>query len=199
MILAGGASSRMEGVNKALAAVGGRPIAARVAEALSEACGEVFVAANDVAAFLFLDLAVFSDPVPAACSLSGLHTALFYAKTPHVFVAPCDVPFLRPELIRSLIAETRETDDVVVPENALGLEPLCAVYSRRCLPAVTERLRAGRFKLSGFFGGVKVKKVPVARLVDADPGLVSFMNVNTPEDLDRANELAAATAGKESP
>ncbi|MBI5843106.1 MAG: molybdenum cofactor guanylyltransferase [Deltaproteobacteria bacterium] len=190
-ILAGGGASRMGGVNKALCPVGGRPMVSRVADALAGVFDEVFVAANDVASFMFLDLAVFSDVEGGLSSLSGLHTALFYAKTSHVFVSPCDAPFVSPEMIRLICGAADENDDVVVPRTGLGFEPLCALYSKRCLNPIAARLAAGRLKLTGFYNSVRVKQISEDDLRRIDPLLLSFRNVNTPEDLAQVEQLAA--------
>ena len=91
-----------------------------------------------------------------------------------------------------LLAEARPEDDVVIPLKEDGYrEPLCAVYSKRCLPFIEEQLRRDDFKIIRFFDRVRVREVPIARLLPGDPDQVSFFNVNTPDDLRQAELLAA--------
>ncbi|MEF2145974.1 MAG: molybdenum cofactor guanylyltransferase, partial [Desulfovibrionaceae bacterium] len=69
-------------------------------------------------------------------------------------------------------------------------EPLCAIYSKRCLPHIEEQLGRGDFKIINFFDKVHVRDVSVRLLAQHDPDLLSFRNLNTPEELARARELA---------
>jgi molybdopterin-guanine dinucleotide biosynthesis protein A len=58
------------------------------------------------------------------------------------------------------------------------------------LPAIEARLRAQELKISGFFEDVAVRYVPEDEVRQFDPELLSFFNVNRPEDLVRALEMA---------
>ncbi|MDD4953255.1 MAG: NTP transferase domain-containing protein, partial [Desulfovibrionaceae bacterium] len=108
------------------------------------------------------------------------------------FVAACDSPFLSPALIQALLQKTSPDLDVVAPLLDNGhLHALCAVYSKRCLPRIEEQIEQRDFKIVRFFPKVKVLAVPAAVLRRADPELLSFENVNTPEDLARAEARAA--------
>jgi molybdopterin-guanine dinucleotide biosynthesis protein A len=98
------------------------------------------------------------------------------------------MPFLSALLVAHLAGRAGE-GDVVIPDTAGELQPLHAVYSKACLPAMERRLLAGRLKVVGFFDDVRVLRVPedtVERFVDP---AIAFMNLNTPEDLARARAL----------
>ena len=69
-------------------------------------------------------------------------------------------------------------------ETPSGLEPLCAVYTQRCLGPIENRLKRGDYRIRRFFNRVRVKRVSTKRLLTVDPDLRSFKNVNTPQDLD---------------
>ena len=73
--------------------------------------------------------------------------------------------------------------DVVIPVTDNGPQPLCAIYSKRCIKPIEYQLRHEDPKIVNFFSKARVKEVPEERLRGADPELVSFFNVNTPEDL----------------
>jgi len=79
-----------------------------------------------------------------------------------------------------------ESADVVIPESdgsRRGVEPLCAWYSARCLPAVERTLDAGDLRVIGFHDQVRVQRLPLARVSDFGDPVRLFSNVNTPSDL----------------
>ncbi|HSJ65927.1 MAG TPA: molybdenum cofactor guanylyltransferase [Gemmatimonadaceae bacterium] len=196
VILAGGAASRYGGRPKGLVRIGGRRVIDRVAEALSACTDELLVIANDPAAVDWLPVVrTEADIRPGNGSLGGIHAALWHARTPIVLVA-WDMPFVPAALLAALRA--RGTDaDVVAPssESRRGLEPLCAWYHPSCLPAIEARLDAGDRRVVAFYDAVRVERLApdeVARF--GDPARL-FLNINTPEDLERAERDAAASAG----
>jgi len=204
-ILAGGAATRMGGVVKALLEVGGRTIldilVETLAGTLSGRFAEVLLVAKEPEAFLPMQASapwrLVLDASQARSSLTGIHTALTYARTEHVFVTACDTPLLRPRLLTALLEHLRPEHDVVLPIKPDGyFEPLCAIYSRRCLPHIEAQLGQEDYKIIRFFEQVRVSPLPVAALLESDPGLVSFRNANTAEDLALLRQTAARLAGQ---
>ena len=194
LILAGGLGSRMGYVDKSALVVHGRTILDRLLDVYTRIFPEILIAVGkpgDASRSWNLPDGVRTvlDEYPGRSSLTGIHAGLRNATLPHVFVAACDAPFLRPGLVERLVGELEPGDDVVIPRRENGrLEPLCAIYSRRCLPHIEERLGQGDFKIIRFFPKVRVREVDVEKLRVADPGLESFANVNTPGDLAVLNE-----------
>ncbi|MCL5965627.1 MAG: formate dehydrogenase accessory sulfurtransferase FdhD [Deltaproteobacteria bacterium] len=193
VILAGGSSSRM-GSNKALLPhQGGRFIEA-IHRRMAELFDEVLVVTNAPTLYEFLPCRKAPDLIPGMGALSGIHSGLVHSRTPRIFVAACDMPHLKPELIRHLAEEIGE-HDVVVPESEKGLEPLHAIYGRTALPAIEEALHAGRGRIVSFFDRIRVKKVMRGEVALFDPTFSSFRNINTPEDYFRLREeLKGGTA-----
>ena len=74
-------------------------------------------------------------------------------------------------------------------------EPTHALYSKVCIEPIRNKLEAGELKISAFFESVRVKYVPQRTVEMIDPGLWSFFNVNTPQDLVIAVARAAELAG----
>ncbi|MDD3313193.1 molybdenum cofactor guanylyltransferase [Pseudodesulfovibrio sp.] len=193
VILAGGLGTRMGHVKKAFLEIGGRTILDRLLAVYRPIFAEIVIAARDPGDFRETGLPVAVDRFEARSSLTGIHAGLSAIRAPHGFFAACDAPFLRPALVRALLAEVRPDDDVVLPLKQDGFrEPLCAAYSRRCLPHIEAQLARDDFKIIRFFDHVRVREVPVERLLPADPALLSFLNVNRPEELARADRLALA-------
>ena len=179
-ILAGGASSRM-GTPKALLAFRGLPLVARQLELLRPLADELLLGANDPSPFTGFDVRIVPDRLPEPCSLTGLHALLEAATRPHLLAVACDLPFLHPGLLRTLL-DRRHAADVVLPVSDRGPEPLHAVYARSCLPAIEAAARRGDWKMLGFHKDVRVEAV---RIRDADwlvEGRSPFTNVNTPDE-----------------
>lgn len=196
-ILVGGAATRMGGAVKALLDVDGRTILDRLVGTLRPVFAEILLVAKEPGPFQALAAAtphwrLVLDALPGRSSLTGIHTALANARTEHVFLTACDTPFLRTTLLHALLARLRPVDDVVLPLKPDGyFEPLCAFYSRRCLPHIAAQLARGDHKIINFFDKVRVHPLPAADLLKADPGLLSFQNANTPDELRVLRETAA--------
>lgn len=196
VILAGGPSSRM-GSNKALLPYQGGRFIEAIHRQIAELFEEVLVVTNAPELYGFLSCRKAPDLIPGMGALSGIHSGLVHSRTPHVFVVACDMPYLRPDLIRRL-AEDAGGHDVVVPEGEKGLEPLHAVYGRDALPAIEEALHGGKGRIVSFFDRVRVKKVVRDEVALFDPGFVSFRNINTPEDYFHFREEQKGGSARES-
>ena len=194
VILAGGQSRRL-GRDKAVEPFAGEPLIRRVIRRASEAVSAdqvvVVVADRARAAALPLDDShqTAVDLFPDCGSLGGIYTGLNAASTDWSLVTACDMTFLSAPLL-AYMAGLRDGVDAVVPVVGGRPEPTHALYSRRCLPAIETRLRVGQLKISGFFDNVAVRYVPESDFREFDPDLLSFFNINRPEDLSRAMELA---------
>jgi molybdenum cofactor guanylyltransferase len=180
----------MGGVNKALLEVGGSRIIERIASALCHVFQEVLLITNSPDDFQFLGLPMLRDVVPGRGSLGGLYTGLRACRGEYGFLVACDMPFLSVDVI-SYLANMVEGFDVVVPRISGMLEPLHAAYSRKCLPHVEELLQHESLKILNLYDRVKVREVPEKDLLPLDPELRFIVNVNTPEDLQRARDCIA--------
>ncbi|MGQ9693611.1 MAG: molybdenum cofactor guanylyltransferase [Thermodesulfobacteriota bacterium] len=188
IILAGGKNLRM-GENKAFLEINGQRIIDRTRRLFQELFAEVILVTNSPFAYLDLNLRMVADLLPERGALGGIFTGLFYSSFSHAFVAACDMPFLNKELISYLISLAGKYD-IVIPKTEDGLQPLHAIYSQKCLPHMENLLRQGNLKIIDFFHLVKMREVLTNELITFDPLQKSFFNVNTPEDLARAKELA---------
>jgi molybdopterin-guanine dinucleotide biosynthesis protein A len=192
VILAGGAATRYAGQPKGLLEVGGRRVIDRVATALASCTDELLLIANDPAAAEWLPgVRTRPDVRPGLGSLGGIHAALSHAGTPVVLVA-WDMPFVPAALLAALRRHEGAADAVVPASGSRrGVEPLCAYYAPECLPAIEQRLDANDLRVVSFFDAVRVHRLPpdeVSRFGDPEQ---LFHNINTPEDLQRAERQAA--------
>jgi molybdopterin-guanine dinucleotide biosynthesis protein A len=173
--------------------VGGIRVLDRVAAALREATGGAsLLVANDPAAPSWLPgVPVARDVVPGQGSLGGLLTAIETA-APVICVA-WDMPFVAAGLLRELGSLLAEYDAVLpASDSRRGVEPLCAAYGPACGPAIRAALERGDLRAVGFHAALRVLRLPPERVLQYGDPAVLFFNVNTPEDLTRAEKLCRA-------
>ncbi len=191
VILAGGLATRCGGENKALLPLGGVPLIDRILEVYRHVFEDIILVTNEPLTLVDRDAKIVTDIFPERSSLTGIHAGLFYAEHPFAFVSACDTPFLARAVIEAVLERIRPETDVVMPLTGAGAEPLCAAYSRRCLKPIEHSLQHGRMKIRLALSGCRTEHVPEADLRAVDPELASFFNVNTLDDLCRAEQMAA--------
>lgn len=120
--------------------------------------------------------------------LIGLLSGLSVIKTPYVFAAACDTPFIEPNVLRLLHRRAIENDGAIPVWDDGRLEPLCAVYCRdSAMQAAKRSVETGNMSMLGMIGRLdKLMRVPVEEFRKIDPHLLTFRNINTPEDLEWA-------------
>jgi molybdopterin-guanine dinucleotide biosynthesis protein A len=173
-VLAGGASKRM-GQDKALLPYRGTTLVEHVAKTVREAVGSVALI-GDPARLGHLGLAVFPDELPGCGPASGIYTALRGTETDWNLVVACDMPAVSSDLLRALLgrADGAERNCVAAMGPFGQPEPLCAVYHRRCLPALGRAIRDKRLRMRDL-----IKEIG-AIWMKVDPSALA--NVNTPAE-----------------
>jgi len=182
-------ASRYQGTEKALLRVGGIRILDRIYEIYRELFEEIILVTNNPQKFLEWDLLIVSDLFPIRSSLTGIHAGLFYMTNPFAFISACDTPFLKKEMVETVIGKIEAHIDIVIPETSAGFEPLCAVYSKRCLSAAQHHLEQEKLKVIKAFRKSRIKTISEKVLREIDPDLRSFFNINKPEDLKTAEKM----------
>ncbi|MDI3280459.1 MAG: molybdenum cofactor guanylyltransferase [Bacillota bacterium] len=192
VILAGGRNSRIR-LHKALLPVGGAPILQRIIEVLSPWCNEIILVTNEPELYRSFHLPLVSDYYQKCGPMGGIHAGLSFSREEDNLVVPCDMPFLHEAVVQVLQVAAAEHPEaeVVVPRWSCGLEPLHAIYRRRCLPVLVERLERGQYGLHRAFGALRVVEVDLTPLEQKGVNLHRvFMNINTRADWRAAEELA---------
>jgi molybdenum cofactor guanylyltransferase len=189
VILAGGLSSRFNGRNKAFFELHGRRIIDPIIDVFQSVFDDIIIVTNTPLAYLSYDATLVSDIFPAKSSLTGIHAGLFYAQNPYIFVAACDTPFIMKDMVDLVLSGIGPDKDAVVPETPSGVESLFAAYAVSALPVVERHLNRGTFKIKKVFEKMRVVRIPAKRVMQTDPELKSFFNINTAADLDRAGCL----------
>lgn len=195
VVLAGG-ENRRYGSHKALESLGGKRIIDHVIDALSATLHDVVLVANDARLYEPIGLDVRPDLVRGLGALGGIFTAVSWAverSCRAALVAACDLPLLSPALLRELTARA-EPDTVTLPASRgpRGFEPLCAAYGADCLGALELALGRGDGSIVSALAEIETRILPL-EAVEAygDPDIL-FLNVNRPEDRERAETILVA-------
>ena len=177
------------GRDKALLPFGDRPLAAWMAEVVKKVCGKVSLVGSR-AKYSGLGFPVVEDIFTDSGPLAGIHAALVHSDAPFSLIVGCDMPNLSPDFLDRLLEIAQEGGaDAVVPESdAFGYEPLCAVYSRNCLPRIEEALRSDERKVSSIFPRLRIRTVTCREWQAYDPLGKLFQNLNTLEEFEQARE-----------
>lgn len=190
-VLAGGRASRFGGRPKGLERVGGERVLDRVVRAVAEATGAapLLVAnAGDAAAWC-PDLEVVTDVVPGCGALGGIYTAVTHAPEP-VLVVAWDLPFVTAAFLECLVRGAGPYDAYLAESGGpRGVEPLCAVYRDACGPWIREALDRGDYRAVAFHEHVRVGTLPLETVRRFDAPERLFFNVNSAEDLARAEAM----------
>lgn len=180
IVLAGGRSSRM-GQDKTLMSVKSETLIERTVKELRKAVDEIIIASNQTGKYNLIDTRETPDIYPGMGPLGGIHAGLSAAAHQYSLVVAADMPLFSADLANYLL-ERCEGYDVIAPELNGRWEPLCAVYSKVCLPAIERCLSADLKKVHLFYPQVRVLKISEAELARIGIDSSIFCNMNTPQD-----------------
>ena len=187
VILAGGKSIRY-GRNKALVEVDGTRLIERVISVMRPLFEDLIIITNTPYEYDYLQLPMHGDLIKGLGPLGGVYTGLEAISSESGFFVACDMPFLQSDLIRHMV-EIKGDFDAVIPKVDWKIEPLHAIYSRNCLPAIKRLIDAQGYQIIKFFDNVRVRYMEEREIRSFDLELKSFLNVNSPEELKEANKL----------
>lgn len=135
-----------------------------------------------------VNLKVVRDSVGGKGPLAGILSGLVNSKSRYNLIVACDMPLINRDLVRYLVSSAKGYD-AVVPRLGKHMEPLQAVYSQDCISEIEKLLAQDRLKVEGLFSGVRTRFVESAEIERFDAAHLSFMNINTPADLKKAEGL----------
>jgi molybdopterin-guanine dinucleotide biosynthesis protein A len=193
VILAGGQGQRMGGVDKALVPLAGAPLLAHVIARLEPQVERLVLSANgDAALFARFGLPVLPDG-PGAGPLAGVLAALRWAAplgATAVVSAPVDGPFLPGDLCpRLCLAAENAPEGLAVAQAGGRLHPTFALWPVELAEPLAAFLDSGaKPKVMDF---VAAHGATEAHFAEGS----GFDNLNTPEDLARAEAILRGSAG----
>ncbi len=185
IILAGGKAKRMGGINKALIKIDNVPIIERILAVLRQVLSNIMIITNYPEAFSYLNLPMARDLIPNSGSLGGLYTGLTLCPTGHAFFVACDMPYLNAQVIRYIISKV-DANDIVIPRIGGHLEPLHAIYSKKCAHPMGDLIRNGDYKILNLLPKMKLLELPEEAFLPFDPELKFISNINSPHDMKSA-------------
>lgn len=189
LVLAGGRSRRM-GRDKALIDLGGRTLLERAIELVRQAGGRPVIIGPPRPELPLPGVERLDETAGGAAAagpLPALRHALRATGAARVVALGCDLPMLPPALL-TLLAGLAERFDAVVPRAGGRLHVLAAGYRSTCLPALDAALAAGDGALHAILPRVRSRILEEADLVPFG-GPEIFLNINTPEDLERVRAI----------
>jgi len=203
IVLSGGISQRM-GRDKGLTLLNGKALVAWATEAVMKVAGEVVVVVSSrqnresYAQVLPKSIRIICDELDQQCPLVGMLTGLSALRSQYAVVATCDQPFITPSVLNYLFEATKGVD-CVVPRWSNGraefLQTVYLVASSKL--AAQQALDEGQLRSRALAKRLnKVKYVPVEELKSFDENLLTFFNVNTPDDLVKAEQISETYTGK---
>ena len=182
-ILAGGENTRMP-VLKSFIEVGGQKIIERNIKITQQLFKEVFIVTNQPEYYSYLGAPLLGDVYDVRGPITGIFTALLNSSNNWVFISACDMPFLNKELIEYMSLK-RDNADIVASVIKGKPEPLFAFYSKRLLAAMEKAVLTGNKSLRDFSRNKRVQYITIKEIRDIDACAASFVNLNSPEDINR--------------
>jgi molybdopterin-guanine dinucleotide biosynthesis protein A len=190
LVLAGGESKRM-GSPKALLPLGQTTLIAFVIGRLRPLFRQVLVVARSDEGLDHLGVPLITDDRPEQGPLVGLARGLDASSAPWCFAVGCDMPFIRPAVIRYMA--TRLDDcDILTPLIEGHPQLLHSFFAQGCLPAARDLLDRGVTSLRALLPLCRVHTIDAADFLELDPELLSFRDFDTPEDYHEAQRLLQA-------
>lgn len=194
IVLCGGRSRRM-GQEKYRLSFAGETLLQRICRIVQPEVSRILIVAavDQEIPQLESNIQVLRDEIPDAGPLAGIAQALTYLVTtddPPVaaFVTSCDVPLLKPELIRLLRNQLTEEFDAVVVRDSHFAYPLCAIYRTTVAATAARLIASGQRRAAALSENLHTCWLPLDAIRIVDPNLESFMNCNTPEDYEKAKQ-----------
>ena len=181
LILAGGKSTRMGGLDKALLPLNGRPMIEWVIDRFRPQVSSLILNTNSgETALATLGYPIIADAIADYPGpLAGLHAGMGRAETSLLACVPCDAPLLPCDMVVRLHQALAAAEaDIAVARTSSGLQPtflLCRCTLRSSIEVfLAEGGRAFRHWLA------RQHCVEVAFSDEA-----AFSNINTPQDMER--------------
>jgi molybdopterin-guanine dinucleotide biosynthesis protein A len=192
LILAGGRARRMGGEDKGLLVLAGTSLVERCIATLSPHVQQMFISANrHIAEYAQFGFPVLEDKnTDYAGPLAGLQRALEMSPEKPVFVLPCDAPLLSESHVLQLLqrlenAYQENNFSAAIPHDGTRLQPLFGLFAPATLTSLNQYLGNGQRKVETWVTSLSHVVVDCSDLAEA------FVNINTEEDLKRAESIMA--------
>ncbi len=190
IIMAGGKSSRM-GSDKGMQLLNGKPLVGYAIAALLPICGDIIISTNN-ADYEQFGFTTIGDNYTEIGPLGGLQAALRASKYQHNLVLSCDNPFVTTELLKKL-AFTGFDNCCYLDQNK-ELHPLIGFYSKEIIVNIEFQIAKKNYKMMDLLELINCQLYsPSKAFLQENPYI--DMNINTPEQLLKAEEILRTRKG----
>lgn len=177
------------GRDKALIELNGKPLIEHALERVSGLAEPILVVADRADRYTLPGAICVGDDMPGEGPLAGVVTGLRAAGAGAHLVVACDMPHLQRDLMRTMLLSV--SDFQVVAGRVDGhTMPLCAVYTQQVLRTAERLLETGERALRCVPEACKTRWLDEVELRQYDPDLLSYRNLNTPQDIRNWRETA---------
>jgi len=188
IILAGGEGTRLGNIEKAFVTFDGKYLIDRKIATLKKKSTQLIIVTNRPELYTNYEEKIAIDKEKQQGPLMGIYSGLLASSSLHNFVTAVDMPFFHEKLFSYLQNNCAEYD-AVIPVVQGNYEPLFAIYSRNCLPAIENAMKEKRGRIISFLQKVKAKYINEKTIKELDPDMRSFINLNTETDIKMAETM----------
>ncbi len=191
IILAGGRGKRMGYQEKALIDINGKPLITYAIEKLEKVVDQIIISVRDKAQEELLNSVLpgnsYSfDKYENTGPLAGILSGLLVCNDEYCFISACDMPFINGNVVKMLFSKCKNYDAAIPRREDGSIEPLHAVY--KCRPMICKTKKAierGERIILAPISKLKVNYIEMNEIRKIEADLRTFININTPEDIDR--------------
>lgn len=197
VILSGGKSKRM-GTDKALLKIGDTPAIEMIYNTISGIFHDIMIISDYPKNYDYLSRNIYPDIYKSMGPLGGIHSALTNAENSQIFIVSCDIPLISDNIIRYIVSKKNDKD-ITLPIVFGRLQPLCGIYSKKCMPVFDDIL-----SIAVEYNGKKSQKIGLIKtLENFDLNIIDFdylhfnrnhfLNMNDQEDYKKICEIVDFT------
>ncbi|MBT4836026.1 MAG: molybdenum cofactor guanylyltransferase [Methylococcales bacterium] len=188
VILAGGQARRMNHQNKSLLKINNKSMIEHVIVAIQPQVGKLYLNINtDFNSFHQMNLSIITDDQSEKLGpLAGINAVLSRIDTDYLVTVPCDSPMITSDLVNRLFKSMKDNRPCIA-HDGLRAQPLFSLISKQSLHSLSEYIASGQRKAITWFKNNQVKYVDFSDKQD------SFINANTPDDLQKLEAMYVAT------
>ena len=184
LILAGGENKRLPLI-KGFLEINGRRIIESNIVLLKTVFDSVIVSTNTPEYYFYLGAPMVGDLIEYKGPMSGIISALIALNEPEIFVTACDMPFIKPALIRYMISRWVDRFEALIPIFDEKPQPLIGIYSKKLVPKMEKSIGNQKRGLREFLNTIEVHYIKEKEVREIDREGRSFVNINTIQDYDR--------------
>ncbi|VAX01362.1 Molybdenum cofactor guanylyltransferase [hydrothermal vent metagenome] len=180
VILAGGQARRMDGQNKGLLPLAGRPMLQHVLDRLPREADIIISANADIERYQSFGYPIIEDVLVGDLGpMNGIYSALQATSSEWLLTAPCDIPNLPVDYLDRMISQKSDAK-AYVADDGQRMHNGCCLLHASLTADLLAHIKQQKLAMHGFLKSIPAQRVDFSDQVDA------FMNINTPQQLQQA-------------